>query len=84
METLKINYNKNNVNDAIKSANKHRLNNKNAWYQLHFINEENKQDAKLKCFNTWIQLASKPVFSNVIDSSIKEFKENLKNGLNRL
>ena len=64
-----------------KQANKIRLNNKNLWYQIQFENETTKEKTRLKIFNTWIQLTTKPIFNTAMDQTPGEFKANIKNGL---
>lgn len=72
------------VNELVKQVNKVRLANKNNWYQVSFENETSGQLTRIKCYNTWIQLSEKPLFSNAMDMKIKEFKENLNRGLTKL
>jgi len=66
------------ISEAIKEANKIRLQNKNVWYVLNFVYF----DVTIKCFNTWLQKSNKGYFNNSMEQSIKQFKDNLLHGLN--
>ena len=77
METLTIKQS-NNIKETVQKINKFRLENKNSWYQVHIVDK----DIKLKCFDTWIQLSTKPLFSTCGDMTPTEFKNNLTKGLN--
>ena len=68
----------------IKLINKHRLENKNKWYEISVA--LNGFNYELKCYNTWVQLAyvykqNKLIYksSSGMDISVKEFKEYLNN-----
>jgi len=79
MKTLIIEKNES-TKETVKLINSFRLENKNNWYQINIIN----LGIKLKCFNTWIQISTKPIFSNAMDMSIKDFKNNLELGINKI
>ena len=71
----------------IKLINKHRINNKNNWYQVHV--KHNGYEYRMKCYDTWIQLNY--IYhdnglnflicddSSPMDMSVKEFKQFLSN-----
>ena len=68
----------------IKLINKHRLNNKNNWYQCNV--SCNGYNYKIKGYNTWVQLCyvykdNELLYNNPssMDISIKEFKQFLNN-----
>ena len=63
----------------IKLINKHRLENKNNWYQISIA--LNGYNYEMKCYNTWVQLCyvykdNKLLYNNSspMDLSIKDFK----------
>jgi hypothetical protein len=66
----------------IKLINKHRLENKNKWYQISmYLNGLNYE---IKCFETWIQICyvyknNKLLYNaaSPMDLSIKQFKQHL-------
>lgn len=70
----------------IKLINKHRLDNKNKWYQCSiFLNGYNYE---IKAYNTWVQLCyvyenNKLIYNNSspMDANVKEFKEWLNKAL---
>ena len=73
----------NSKENAVRAINKHRLENKNSWYQFDIIINETK--FKGKCFNTWIQLGevikenvSTPIYNNM-DETPTQFKNYLLN-----
>ena len=68
----------------IKLINKHRLNNKNRWYQCNV--SCNGYNYKIKGYNTWVQLCyvyknNKLLYNTALpmDVSAKDFKEFLNN-----
>ena len=84
MNTLKLNGANLNKKEIIKAINKHRLNNKNRWYQVEIICST--YIYKLKAFNTWVQLAYcydgeylKSNDSSVMEQTVTEFKNYLDN-----
>lgn len=79
METLHTSTSKG-IENTVNEINKFRLSNKNKWYQINVNNGE----VCLKCYNTWIQISTKPLFSNIADITPTQFKKELFNGLSRL
>jgi len=79
METLTINKIKS-IKETVKQINKFRLLNKNKWYQINII----PINAKLKIFDTWIQLSTIPYFDTGMEFTPTEFKNNLTNGISKL
>ena len=77
METLTIKQS-NNIKETVQKINKFRLENKNSWYQVHISD----RDVKLKMFDTWVQVQTKPLFCTGMDMNPTEFKNNLTKGLN--
>lgn len=80
METILITVE--NTEQAVKAANKARLANKNQWYQLKFI--KGHEEVGLKCYGTWIQLCTKPLFSTAMDQTPTQFKDNIRKGIEKL
>ena len=76
--------NDSNIIELTKQVNKIRLANKNNWYQVTFENETTREKTRIKCFNTWVQLSEKPIFSNCMDATITQFKNNISKGLEKL
>ena len=85
METTIIIFNSlSNATELSNQANKIRLSNKNKWYQISFENETTGEKVGLKCFNTWVQICTKPLFHNCMDNTPTEFKKNISEGVKKL
>ncbi len=81
METL--NLNTLSADDFVKQVNKHRLSNKNRWYQV-CATVDGKQ-VKIKAFGTWLQifLVGDFSYSNSMDETPTQFKRSLIAPFNR-
>lgn len=84
MNTLKLNGANLNKKEIIKAINKHRLNNKNKWYQVEI--NYSPFVYKLKAYDTWVQLAyiyeGESLKSNngsTMDQTVTQFKNYLDN-----
>ena len=82
-ETIVIN-SKSNPTEVAKQVNKVRLANKNKWYQVAFLNEETNDKTIIKVYNTWVQLATKPLFDTSMDKKPTEFKEDIADSVSKL
>ena len=72
-----IDINSTTISEAIKEANKARLQSKNNWYVLRFT----QFNIQLKCWDTWIQTSNTGYFNDLMEQSVTQFKQNLENGI---